>query len=344
MKRVLKRIFLAAFFLFLLGVAASFYLYSELQVWLVKPKSVAEGTLIRIEPGLGLATLSKRLEGQGVVSSAFAFKYWIKFFDDYRLFQAGLYRFDAPQTPYDVRQRFVSGAIFTPIALRFTVKEGSTISEFCALMHEKKVTELDDCLSYLYSGNILQSFGYAGESFEGYLYPATYSFTEKPNLQMVVQKIMSHFSSVVSLEIKEALKEKELDLYQGLIFASLIEREVAVASEYELVSEVIWNRLKRGIPLGIDAALIYGIKDYDGDITFAHLRDASNPYNTRIHKGLPPTPICSPSLTAVKAVLNPTNFGYYYYVHDIEKGRMHHFSKSLKEHNRYVEKLKRYTR
>ena len=86
-------------------------------------------------------------------------------------------------------------------------------------------------------------------------------------------------------------------------------------------------------------ALIYGIPDYAGDLKWAHLSDASNPYNGRIHKGLPPTPIGSPSAASLEAVLSPSNYGYYYYVLMPGGGGRHHFSKSLKEHNEHVRRL-----
>ena len=104
------------------------------------------------------------------------------------------------------------------------------------------------------------------------------------------------------------------------------------------ISEVIWNRIKKGEPLGIDAALIYGIKNYQGDIKWKHLRDKKNKYNTRIHKGLPPGPIGAVSKVSLEAVLNPTAEGYYYYVLKAGTTR-HNFSKSLAEHNKFVKLL-----
>lgn len=96
------------------------------------------------------------------------------------------------------------------------------------------------------------------------------------------------------------------------------------------------------MPLGIDAAIIYGIKGWDGDLKTAHLRDRKNLYNLRLHRGLPPGPICSPSKAALQAVLSPASDGYYYYVLLPGNGSRHHFSKTLKEHNFFVKKLVNY--
>ena len=136
------------------------------------------------------------------------------------------------------------------------------------------------------------------------------------------------------------LKIIDLTLKEAVIIASLIEKETSIASEKPLIAEVILNRLKKRMPLGIDASVIYGIHNFKGNLTLRHLKDYHNKYNTRIHKGLPPTPICSPSLSSLQAVINPSKKGFYYYVLlPEEKQVSHHFSKTLKEHNRYVVKL-----
>jgi UPF0755 protein len=176
-------------------------------------------------------------------------------------------------------------------------------------------------------------------SLEGYLYPATYPFTKIPDAQEVITRAVKTFWDRLPANYEEMVKEKGLDLNQAVIFASLIELETANDAERSFVSEVIWNRYNDKAALGIDAAIIYGIKDYDGDIRSRDLRDRSNLYNLRIHPGLPPTAIGSPSKESLLAVLSPSNKGYYYYVVDVDKENQHHFSKSLSEHNRYVRKL-----
>ena len=138
------------------------------------------------------------------------------------------------------------------------------------------------------------------------------------------------------------LESLGLSLHEAVIFASLIEKETAIEDEKPKVAEVIWNRLKRKDALGIDAAVIYGIKDYDGQIRWSHLRDRKNPYNLRIHRGLPPGPIGAVSVSSLQAILEPTSEGYYFYVLKVNSGGRHHFSKTLKEHNLYVQKLVRH--
>ncbi|RME58186.1 MAG: endolytic transglycosylase MltG [Candidatus Dadabacteria bacterium] len=150
------------------------------------------------------------------------------------------------------------------------------------------------------------------------------------------------FWKKIPKDYKERAEKVGLTLHKAVIVASLIELETPLNDEKPLVAEVILNRLRKGVPLAIDASIIYGLgDDFKGDLKWRHLRDKRNPYNTRVYKGLPPGPICSPSLSSLLAAVSPSNKGYLYYVLDPEKGR-HHFSKTLKEHNKYVRKLLKY--
>jgi uncharacterized YceG family protein len=108
-------------------------------------------------------------------------------------------------------------------------------------------------------------------------------------------------------------ESKNLNVYDVLKIASMIEREVAVAKERPLVAEVIYNRLKAGTPLGIDATLRYYLQNYDQQLTESELAE-DEPYNTRIHPGLPPTPIGNPGLDSIKAAANPAKGDLFYFV------------------------------
>ena len=178
------------------------------------------------------------------------------------------------------------------------------------------------------------------QTLEGYLYPETYVYhNELPTAKQVIRDMLETFQKNIPPGYEQNLKALGLSLGDGIKFASLIERETKHADERAKVSEVIWNRLRRSEPLGIDAGLIYGIKNYDGDIRSRDLVDRSNPYNSRIFVGLPPTPIGAVSRASMEAVLTPTQEGYYYYVLIADGLERHHFSKSLREHNIYVKKL-----
>jgi UPF0755 protein len=156
------------------------------------------------------------------------------------------------------------------------------------------------------------------KSIEGFLFPSTYFFQPWSTANDLIRSQLAAFES----------NWKRVDLggrkpYDVLIVASMVERETAAPEERKLVSAVIWNRLAKGMPLGIDATLRYGLGiQGTRPLTAAELRNQT-PYNTDVHKGLPPTPIANPGLPSMQAAAHPANVDYLYYVR--KPDNRHHF-------------------
>ena len=151
-------------------------------------------------------------------------------------------------------------------------------------------------------------------SMEGFLFPALYEFTQRtPASELVADQLRALRSRFASVSLKYA-RSKNLTPYDILIIASMIEKETAVPSERRLVAAVIYNRLHNKMPLGIDATIRYGL-DIPGteSLTKAALATDS-PFNTRLHTGLPPTPIANPGLASIQAAAHPARVDYLYYV------------------------------
>jgi len=298
-----------------------------------------EATIIEFKPATSLKGLSDELYEKGLISNSRLFSLWVRLYSDYRLFQAGLYRFSETTSPSLIAETLTKGITYHPIVLKFTVPEGFTYRQFSERLISLGVgTKLD--FQKLYNNkDLIKKNNIPSPTLEGYIYPATYEFNRKMSAKEVVEFTIKTFWEKLPPLYEEQVQQLKLSLHKAVTFASLIELETNIDTERSMVSEVIWRRLKNGEPLAIDASLIFGINDYDGDLKWRHLSDRSNRYNTRIHKGLPPSPIGSPSLLSLKAVLNPTNQGYYYYVVDYKDMTRHHFSKTLKEHNYHVRKL-----
>ena len=149
---------------------------------------------------------------------------------------------------------------------------------------------------------------------EGFLFPATYDFTEDTTSKQLVDDQLEAFEHAWSEVDLEYADSKNLTPYDVLIIASMIEKEVQVPKERALVGAVIYNRLRAGMPLGIDATIRYG---YDIPPTQAILRsqlEADHPYNTRKRVGLPPTPISNPGLASLQAAAHPAEVDYLYFV------------------------------
>jgi uncharacterized YceG family protein len=168
---------------------------------------------------------------------------------------------------------------------------------------------------------------YAGDgkrrSLEGFLFPAKYAFfSNEPARHFVARQLTAFRQAFRHVDISYA-RSKNLTRYDVLIIASMIEREVVVPSERRLVAAVIYNRLHDRVPIGIDAALRYGL-DIPPTRSITKSELASNsPYNVRKFRGLPPTPIGNPGLASIQAAANPAHVDYLYYAR--KKNSDHHF-------------------
>ena len=174
------------------------------------------------------------------------------------------------------------------------------------------------------------------DSLEGFLFPASYEFTQKTTARELVADQVNAFKERFRGVDLSYARSKNLTPYDILIIASMIEKETAVPRERRLVAAVIYNRLRNRMPLGIDATIRYGLGIPGTEsLTKAALR-SSSPYNTRLRAGLPPTPIANPGLASIRAAANPArNVGYLYYVRK-PKSLAHYFTASESDFLRKV--------
>jgi UPF0755 protein len=173
------------------------------------------------------------------------------------------------------------------------------------------------------------------KSLEGFLFPATYQLDPGASVdQLVSEQLQAFRQNIAGVNLSYA-KSKNLTVYDVLTIASMIDKEVQIPSERPLVAAVIYNRLHRGMPLGIDATTRFEFHNYTGEITQSQLQ-SSSPYNTRTHAGLPPTPIGNPGLAAIRAAARPAKVNYIYYVLNGDMSGHHCFTASGGEFNQLV--------
>ncbi len=170
---------------------------------------------------------------------------------------------------------------------------------------------------------------------EGFLFPATYEFTKRTTTRQLVNQQLAAFEKNWAKVNMRYARSRNLTPYDVLIIASMVEREVSVASERPLVAAVIYNRLKAGMTLGIDATIRYGLGvPATESLRESHLADPT-PYNTRIHAGLPPTPIANPGLASLRAAARPAKVDYLFFVRKPGK-ESHFFTASEREFVNYM--------
>jgi UPF0755 protein len=191
---------------------------------------------------------------------------------------------------------------------------------------------------YVAASRSVQGFdpnGYGAKSpksLEGFLFPATYEVNPGASVDQLIAEQLTAFKENIAGVNMSYAKSKNLTVYDVLTIASMIDKEVMVPSERALVAAVIYNRLHRGMPLGIDATTRYQFHNYTGDITQSQLSSPS-PYNTRLNAGLTPTPIGNPGLAAIQAAAHPAKVNYLYYVLKANGGGQHCFTASEAEFN-----------
>jgi UPF0755 protein len=197
-----------------------------------------------------------------------------------------------------------------------TIPEGPSRREAAARVRDAGVR--GDYLAATRRSSALRPRDYGAprstRTLEGFLYPATYELrsSQATAAQLVARQVAAFKQNFAKVDLREA-RRKNLSRYDVLIIASMIEREAGVARDRRLISAVVYNRLRQGMPLGIDATIRYGLNNWSRPLRVSELqRDTA--FNTRTRKGLPPTPIGNPGLPAIRAAANPANVDYLFYV------------------------------
>ena len=296
--------------------------------------SVNATTVFRVETGENLHTVSRRLEQKGLVGHGEVFRIYGRL---RKLpLQAGEFELSAGMSPKRILEILAFGR---PILHRLHFAEGLTMGEVARAVEESGLSTAKRFLAACRDTEFLSSRGVNATDAEGYLFPETYFFPRIPDQDPypILDKLLEAFRSNVA-DLPQATDPAEL--HRMVILASLVEKETAVPSERGTVAGVYANRLRLGMLLQCDPTIIYGLGNtFDGNLKRSHLKDRANPYNTYVHPGLPPGPICSPGRAALKAASAPEKHKFLYFV--ARRDGSHHFSRTLREHNNAVIKYQR---
>jgi UPF0755 protein len=308
------------------------------------PADPGQPVIVRIESGLSFSAIASLLESRGVITNQQKFSLLGRFMGKTGSIRAGEFTLNTGWTPMEVLDELGRGRdILHPL----TIPEGLTWWQTAQSIQDSGLGSRDGFARIVRDPDFLAHWDIPGDSAEGYLFPETYLFpqvhsgqsssTTKPTRQdrQIADRLIAMFWERTSDLFPASMSHQ--DIRDMITLASLVEKETSKDTERARIAGVYVNRLKKNMRLQCDPTIIYGIgPDFDGNLTRRHLRDRSNPYNTYVHPGLPPGPICSPGRASIHAALNPESHAYLYFV---SKGDGSHvFSKTLEEHNRYVRK------
>jgi UPF0755 protein len=318
--------------LILVGVLVAWFLIALFQPPPFDPGKGSGEAIVTVPEGASASQVSDLLTDNDVVSNGTLFEWRLKLAGKTDQILPGRYVLAHDMSYGDTIQRLTNSGG----KINLTIPEGEDRTQIAATVKDLGLS--GDYLAASKSAKGFDPNRYGAQnpkSLEGFLFPATYELDPGANVdQLVSEQLLAFRQNIAGVNMSYA-KSKNLTVYDVLTIASMIDKEVMIPSERPLVAAVIYNRLHRGMPLGIDATTRFEFHNYTGEITQSQLESPS-PYNTRTHSGLPPTPIGNPGLAAIKAAARPAKVNYIYYVLNGDGSGHHCFTASGGEFDQLV--------
>lgn len=290
---------------------------------------------IKIKRGKNLSDIANLLAESRIIEDRYGFRVLGTLSRKSSMLSYGWYELELYQNPRLVINMLSKGQRMT---IRITIPEGLTMDETLNLLAKKSDIDIEKMDSLIQDKDFIISLGLNVNSLEGYLFPDTYIFYKSEDPKKVIRKMVYNLSSILKPGFWIRINSMRFDSKEILTIASLIEKEAMVDREKPIIASVIYNRLKKGMKLQIDATVLYALGYSKGRVYFKDLK-VNSPYNTYIHRGLPPGPIANPGYQSILASTHPRRTDYLYYV-ATGKGD-HIFTKTFKEHKTAKFKIRR---
>lgn len=303
----------------------------------LEPVSASQNTvLVTIAPGSTAPQIAEQLHNQGLIKSSWAFERYIAIKNVRDKLKAGSYYIRPSQSVKDIVDILTQGKVATDLV---TILPGKRIDEIKTAFVNKSGFSPEQVDSAFvpekYADHPALSDKPRQASLEGYLYPETFQKTAETLPDSIIRLSLDEMHKYLTPDIRAGITKQGLTVHQGVILASIIEREVGNVSDRPKVAQVFLKRLRADMPLESDATASYGaiLDGAEPSITY------NSVYNTYKHKGLPPGPISNSSQTSIAAVANPADTDFLYFVSgddDPDGNSVTYFSKTLQEHEANV--------
>lgn len=280
-----------------------------------------------VRKGEGLSSVAGKLQEKGLIRSPLVFKLYARQTGLDSKIQAGTFKISSNMSAEEILQ-VLSGK---PVERWITLVEGLRVEEMARKLNEELGIKNEEFLEV---------------AKEGYMFPDTYLLPQEITVERMAQIIKDNFEQKFDDGLRQKIRQQGLTEEQGVILASIVEREARSDEARRMVASILLKRFKIGMKLDADATVQYAkdslklkqegkIDKFWKPVTQKDYSEVASPYNTYLNAGLPPAPICNPGLSSLKAVANTdASIPYLYYYHD-SKGRSH-YAKTLEEHNKNV--------
>ncbi len=295
-----------------------------------------EPQLVRLREPSTPEAIAQRLAERKLIRNPDLLAWWLQRKGKSTIAQ-GDYEFSPNQSLFEIadiliHERFTRNWVTFP--------EGWTIRRMAERLQEREIADAEEFLQLC---NQPQRFADIGLPLpqdlhlEGYLFPSTYRIPPGTGAEEAIRIMLRTTYLEVYLRYREQMEARDLSLHELLTVASMVEKEVLHDDERPKVASVIFNRLRKNMPLQIDATVLYGMGVWKDRVLYRDLRHPS-PYNTYLRRGLPPGPICNPGMASIRAVLEPAETDYLFYV--AQADGYHRFSRTYDEHLRAIREIR----
>lgn len=285
-----------------------------------------------------MSYVADQLKDNGIIKYKWLFKLFGSVYNADEKIDPGTYELKAIYDYKALVKKMTSGSA-AMVTKKITFPEGYTMRQIFKKLDAEGVCDYDELMDAAANSTFNYSFLEGTEKgdanrLEGFLFPDTYEFYEGMPAATAINKLLEVFHYKMTAEMLEWQEESGYTMREIVTIASMIEKEAANDTERYTIASVIYNRLKKDWPLQIDSTTLYEYPDHEGAPT-AEMLAKDSPYNTRISKGLPPSPICSPGITSIRAALQPSSTNYMYYALNTATGQ-HEFFKTADAFNAFV--------
>ena len=325
-KQKIRKVFLG---LMLVGAICGLLIFIFTFLETLPAYSDGEEIVLEIETGMSVKAIADLAKAEGVVRSDLLLYVALIHFHDPSRIHAGRYVFSEPMNVFEVADKLARNEVDEDL-VRLTIPEGVRLAQIAEIA-SSSLSEFD-AEEYLDQTNEL----------EGYLFPETYFVPETFTAKDLIALQQKTYEESV-LPLREKIETSNLNEYEILILASILEREANDVDSMRMVSGILQNRLEIGMALQADATIEYvldtALNELPEGALATELRETKSPYNTYLHPGLPPTPIGNPGLQAIEAAIEPTESSFFYYLTDDEG--VFHYAKTFNEHKANISKYLR---
>jgi len=301
--------------------------------FMISPAGIdKEETIFMVKKGSGLRAVANDLQKKRLIKSKDLFILCAILKGGTKDIKAGEYSLNQSMSPVTIFNILSTGAIKT---YTVTIPEGLTAQQIADLLATKNLINVREFISLVMDKTLTATYNIDGTSLEGYLFPDTYVISRDTDAQELINLMVTRFQKIFTalLNNRESTPGSLLSAKDIVTLASIIEKEGGRAEEKPIIASVFLNRLKKRMRLESDPTVIYGLKNFNGNLKKKDLR-TPGPYNTYVNYGLPPGPIANPGRESLMAAIKPAKTNYLYFV--AKNDGSHHFSTSLSEHNKAV--------